>query len=67
MSDAKQCDRCGKLYANHIVQQIQMPIWSRTERYKTLAYWDLCDECAEEFEKFMKIDKVDEHRDDRRG
>ena len=53
MSNAKQCDRCGKLYAQHIIQQIQMPIEDRSGRHMTLGCWDICDECAEEFLKFM--------------
>lgn len=57
MSEAKMCDRCGKMYAKAFVKEIQKPIYSRGRRYETLAYWDICDECAEEFEKFMKNEK----------
>ena len=61
MVNAKQCDRCGKLYAQRIVQQIQMPLWNPNERYTPLHYWDICDECAEEFMDFMNHKSVNDH------
>ena len=59
MADAKQCDRCGKLYSIDLFSNLDKE-WNGLKVYKECIpdyksdYLDLCDDCKKKLAEWLK-------------